>query len=176
MKVAVYIGRFQPFHYGHQAIVDHVRSLDYDKLLILVGTPTVYSDRNPIESYLVKYNLYTSLSKEDTVSDLVIRQLQDTDCNLQWVQTINSICSDLFPTAELHLVIHNKPSEAGKYGLEPDQFISDFILENSRIITGSIDLSNLDTPQINATDIRNAMSELLKLAPKQSLLNLLNAM
>jgi hypothetical protein len=75
-----------------------------------------------------------------------------------------------------HLVVHNKPSEAGKYGLQEGQFISDFILANSTKITGSIDLSSMETPLINATDIRNSMTELLKLAPKSSLQTLLAAL
>ena len=76
----------------------------------------------------------------------------------------------------LHLVTHNKPSEASKYGLPEGQFISDFILNNSTKITGSIDLSSMETPSINATDIRNSMTELLKLAPKSSLQALLEAL
>ena len=170
MKVAVYIGRFQPFHYGHQAIVDHVKSLGHQPFLI-IGSSIQTSDRNPIRPD----KLLNSFNRSDYFKEI----LYDHKSNVEWLrglETILSRFSRLYPLAKLHLVIHNKPSEAGKYGLEPDQFISDFILENSRIITGSIDLSNLDTPQINATDIRNAMSELLKLAPKQSLLNLLNAM
>lgn len=176
MKVAVYIGRFQPFHYGHKAIIDHLHSLQYDKILILVGTPTELSDRNPIEPHLVVYSIHASLCKEDLIFKLAIRQLRDNPSNSIWVKSIDDICSSTSQDAEFHLVVHNKPSEAGKYGLKPDQFISNFILENSSMITGSIDLSILDTPQINATDIRSTMSDLLKLAPKQSLLNLLNAL
>ena len=170
MKVAVYIGRFQPFHYGHQAIIDTIKSTGYHPLLI-IGSTKQPTDRNPIRPD----TLLNSFNKTDCFKEI----LYDTYSNLNWLRDFDVLLHRFrkqYPLAEFHLVIHNKPSEAGKYGLQPDQFISDFILENSSMITGFIDLSNLDTPQINATDIRNIMSNLLKLAPKQSLLNLLNAL
>lgn len=169
MKVAVYIGRFQPFHYGHKAIIDYLLSNEYLPY-ILIGTSNSTSTHNPISDYIVaqdfKYSYHWNY-------------LYDRPTNSEWLIEMGYTLDrfkERHPAAEFHLVIHNKPSEAGKYGLNPDQFISDFILENSSMFTGSIDLSTLDTPQINATDIRNTMSDLLKLAPKQSLINLLSAM
>ena len=170
--IALFIGRFQPFHYGHQAIIDYIRSLGYKKLLLLIGDSNETSERNPIEAHDVYSNIRSILR----ISFATVTLLEDENTNIEWVKTIDSICDDSFPDGEFHLVVHNKPSEAGKYGLQSDQFISDFILANSTKITDSIDLSSMETPSINATDIRNSMSELLKLAPKSSLQALLEAL
>ena len=165
--IAVFIGRFQPLHYGHQAIIEHLKSLGYP-VLVLIGEAETTSNKNPIDTY----DIYRQLSKYDVTRTI----LDDAATNEEWVKNIDFLCQNTDSKAEFYLVIHNKPSEAGKYGLPSGQFISDYILANSTKITGSIDLSSMETPPINATDIRNSMSELLKLAPKSSLQTLLEAL
>lgn len=171
MKVAVYIGRFQPFHYGHKAVIDELLK-QFDKVLILIGTSSTSSDRNPIPSSNVKdsiaFNYYRS-------SPIVYRYLFDKDSNFDWINSIDHLCSITFPEdTEFTLAIHNKPSEAGKYGLPSGTFISDYILSTSKIINSSVDMSSLSTLDIDATTIRETMRHLLALAPKVSLTNLLN--
>ena len=170
--IAVFIGRFQPFHYGHQAIIEHLVDLVY-RPHILVGVAKEKSTRSPINFKDTSRNL---LGKTYGDRIYIPRPLYDCDNNLSWVKQIDNTLLMYEKDSTFHLVIHNKPSEAGKYGLPEDQFISDFILTNSTKITGSIDLSSMETPSINATDIRNTMSELLKLAPKSSLQTLLTAL
>ena len=171
-KVAVYIGRFQPFHYGHKAIIDELITKGY-YVLVLIGTPSSKSDRNPIPPSVVRDTIMCQYKVTDPIA---FRYLHDKADNASWLQELEDICQKFSKVADFSLVIHNKPSEAGKYGLPEGQFISDFILTNSTKITGSIDLSSMETPSINATDIRNSMTELLKLAPKSSLQNLLAAL
>ena len=170
--IAVFIGRFQPFHYGHQAIMDHLVDLGYEPCM-LIGTPVEKTGRNPI-SFFKTYNSITGTSPVEW--SVISEPLYDCEDNHSWIKLIDDLLTMYMPATTFHLVIHNKPSEAGKYGLPSDQFISDFILANSTKITGSIDLSSMETPSINATDIRNTMSELLKLAPKSSLQTLLTAL
>lgn len=172
MKVAVYIGRFQPFHYGHQAIIEHIVKLGY-RPHILVGVSKLKTDRSPIKFKEVSLAL---LCKTYDDKYYLPRPLYDCNNNLSWVKQIDNTLNMCEKDSTFHLVVHNKPSEAGKYGLPEGQFISDYILANSTKITGSIDLSSMETPSINATDIRNSMTELLKLAPKSSLQTLLAAL
>ena len=167
--IAIFIGRFQPFHYGHQAIIDSLEATGYT-VVVVVGIPVKLSDRNPIDPTTVKDTIQAQFTHP-----LDIRFILDKDNNTEWIAALDYICSTLH-SDDLSLVVHNKPTEAGKYGLPEDQFISDFILANSTKITGSIDLSSMETPPINATDIRNSMTELLKLAPKSSLQTLLEAL
>ena len=170
--IAVFIGRFQPFHYGHQAIMDHLIDLGYEPCM-LIGTSKRRCERNP----LTFRKIYDQITGVCPIEWSVISEpLYDCDDNSTWVKLVDNLLTKHMPAATLHLVIHNKPSEAGKYGLPSDQFISDYILANSTKITGSIDLSSMETPSINATDIRNSMSELLKLASKSSLQTLLAAL
>ena len=170
--IAVFIGRFQPFHYGHQAIMDYLVDIGYEPCM-LIGTPVKKTDRNPISFF----KTYNSISGPSPIEWSIISEpLYDCDDNHSWVKLLDELLTKHIPANTFHLVVHNKPSEAGKYGLPENHFISDYILANSTKITGSIDLSSMETPSINATDIRNSMSELLKLAPKSSLQTLLEAL
>lgn len=171
-KVAVYIGRFQPFHYGHKAIIDELIAKGY-YVLVLIGTSPSKSDRNPISPSQVKNTLQYHYRRTDPIA---FRYLLDRDENCTWLRGLDHICHNFSSTANFSLVVHNKPSEAGKYGLKPDQFISDYILENSTIITSSIDMSYLKTPNIDATKIREQMRSLLELAPQFSLTSLLSSL
>ena len=170
--IAVFIGRFQPFHYGHQAIIDRSIELGYDPF-ILIGTPNQKNDKNPI-SFSSRFDQIVKTCRIKWRMRPV--PLYDCEKNSSWLKQIDDLLDEYLLDNTFHLVIHNKPSEAGKYGLPEDQFISDYILANSTKITGSIDLSSMETPSINATDIRNSMTELLKLAPKSSLKSLLDAL
>lgn len=170
--IAVFIGRFQPFHYGHQAIIDRTIELGYDPF-IFIGTPNQRNEKNPI-SFSTRYDQINKICRIKW--RCIPLPLYDCEKNSSWVKQIDDLLDEYLLDSEFHLVVHNKPSEAGKYGLPEDQFISDYILANSTKITGSIDLSSMETPSINATDIRNSMSELLKLAPKSSLQTLLAAL
>lgn len=170
--IAVFIGRFQPFHYGHQAIIEHIVKLGY-RPHILVGVAKSKTDRSPISFKETSLNL---LCKTYGGKYYLPRPLYDCNDNLSWVKQIDNTLNMYEKGSTFYLVVHNKPSEAGKYGLQEGQFISDFILANSTKITDSINLSSMETPSINATDIRNSMTELLKLAPKSSLQTLLEAL
>ena len=170
--IAVFIGRFQPFHYGHKAIIEYIVKLGYSPH-ILVGVDKSKTDRSPISFKEISLNL---LCETYGNKIYIPRPLYDCNDNLAWVKQIDNTLNIYEKDSTFHLVVHNKASEAGKYGLPKGQFISDFILVNSTKITGSIDLSSMETPSINATDIRNSMTELLKLAPKSSLQNLLEAL
>lgn len=172
MKVAVYIGRFQPFHYGHKAIIDELISKGY-YVLVLIGVPHSKSERNPISTANIKNTISFHYKKN---SPIAIRYLQDQNDNTTWLKGLDHICHAFSSTAEFSLAIHNKPSEAGKYGLKPDQFISEYILENSTMIDSSIDMSYLETPDINATTIREQVAALLKLAPHLSLASLIDSL
>ena len=152
--------------------MDYLVDIGYEPCM-LIGTSKRRCERNPL-TFRKIYDQITGICPiEWTVMPV---PLYDCDDNYTWVKQIDKILSEYALETEFNLAIHNKPSEAGKYGLPEDHFISDYILANSTKITGSIDLSSMETPSINATDIRNSMSELLKLAPKSSLQTLLEAL
>lgn len=171
-KVAVYIGRFQPFHYGHKAIIDELIAKGY-YVLVLIGTAPSKSDRNPIPTSVVRDTIMFHYRRTDPIA---FRYLHDKADNAIWLQGLDHICHNFSSISDFSLVIHNKPSEAGKYGLQPNQFISDYILENSTMINSSINMSYLKTPDIDATKIREQMRSLLELAPQFSLTSLLSSL
>lgn len=179
-KLAVYIGRFQPFHYGHKAIIDRLLKTDYH-VLVLIGAHRdgELNERNPIPPHLVSRQIKSFYFDESQFEDSMsvsTRLLYDQQDNLSWIKRIDSSLlsfQNSLPVQhrfdEISLVIHNKPSEAGKYGLEPDQYISDYILKNSKVITTSINLNHFKTPRVDATRIRMYLQHLLKWAPKSSI-------
>ncbi len=46
-KIAVFLGRFQPFHIGHMSIVEKIFA-DYDSLILIIGSSDKSgTDENP---------------------------------------------------------------------------------------------------------------------------------
>jgi len=166
--IAVFIGRFQPFHYGHQAIIDRLEATGHT-VIVVVGIPVKLSDRNPIGPTEVKDAIQASFNHP-----LDIRFILDKDDNSEWIESLDYICSTLH-SDDLSLVVHNKPTEAGKYGLPENDYFSDVILEESKYLKKAINLSKFKTKSIDATRIRLFLDKLLEWAPKHSIQTLLTA-
>lgn len=164
LKYGVFIGRFQPLHNGHLNIINHIKSLGYVPI-ILVGKSPNLDSKNPIPTREVLNALHNHLPYHN------IKMIMDHQNNLTWINTLDNILSNVSKTDSFTLFTHNKPTEAGKYGLEEGQFYSDLILKHSIKITDVIDLTNTFSSfnGASATFIRALISKALSLAPKESI-------
>lgn len=85
MKLAVVIGRFQPFHLGHLSIIDKAYK-EADKVLILVGSVNQLPDfRNPL-TYEERVLLLRASIDEDY--DCIIRPLKDEETDAAWIANV----------------------------------------------------------------------------------------
>lgn len=168
----VIIGRFQPIHMGHIKLIEHIISEGYIPVII-VG---ISSDKhkNPI---LARDNLNYIQS---LFTNAIVLPIKDHQDNISWIDNLDFILSSwrFDHRKSFTLFTHNKPSEAGKYGLKEGQFYSDLLLEHSSIIKNSVDLTpifpNFDGN--SATVIRNHLQQILTKAPKSSIELLLKHM
>ena len=101
----VFIGRFQPLHLGHQAVIDKALSMA-EKVIVLVGSANLgRSSRNPFtfaerrQMILQNYG-FADLDGDKSYQNLVIEPLDDIMYNdLEWVEqtqaTITKIVLDV---------------------------------------------------------------------------------
>lgn len=164
-KYGVFIGRFQPLHNGHIAIIEHIKSLGYVPAIIvgisLDKTKNLIAGREVV-NYI-----------QNLVPDAVVLPIADTTDNVSWIDSLDFILSSwkFDRSREFTLFTHNKPSEAGKYGLPEGQFYSDLIMKHSNLITDSIDLTKTFPNFMgkSATFIRALLKKALDVAPKSSI-------
>ena len=146
-KYGIYYGRFQPFHKGHQHVVDTIIK---DGLIpvILIGSPTEYNtEKNPYSFYERKAMI------RRVYHDIKIIPLFDIpNDNLAWAKNIEFIAEE-FCNSDAILYVHNKESERGKYGVPRDTFITDLINLPKRFVDDCPIVSH-----INATQIRECVN------------------
>lgn len=135
----VYIGRFQPFHLGHQAVVR--KALEQGKhLIILVGSANVpRSIRNPF-TYSERVDFILGECSELETSRITCLPLEDIVYNdTLWVQRVQEAVSSVTPTgASVGLIGHNKDSSSYYLSLFPTW--------------GNVNVDNVNG--IDGTDIR----------------------
>lgn len=79
----VFLGRFQPFHLGHQMIINEIIS-DGLKPLILIGVSKTTDKKNPF-SYIKRASMLLSAFYPGTLS---IDPMHDHPCNNEWARSI----------------------------------------------------------------------------------------
>jgi nicotinamide-nucleotide adenylyltransferase len=97
----LYIGRFQPYHLGHQAVM-HKIAEEVDEIIIVVGSAQVsHTPENPFTAGERMTMIYGAL--EDLRHRCYIMPLQDVDRNAVWVSHVRSM------TPAFDLVYSNNP-------------------------------------------------------------------
>jgi nicotinamide-nucleotide adenylyltransferase len=85
----LYIGRFQPYHLGHQAIIQEI-ALDVDEIVIVVGSAQVsHTLENPFTAGERLTMIYGAL--EELRDRCYIVPLPDVDRNAIWVSHLLSM-------------------------------------------------------------------------------------
>lgn len=135
----VYIGRFQPFHLGHQAVVR--KALEQGKqLIILIGSANVpRSIRNPFTFEERKEFILDECSELET-SRITCLPLEDIVYNdTLWVKRVQeSVAAIATPGSSVGLIGHNKDSSSYYLSLFPKW--------------GNVNVENVDG--IDGTNIR----------------------
>ncbi|MFB6150290.1 MAG: nicotinamide-nucleotide adenylyltransferase [Haloarculaceae archaeon] len=87
-----YIGRFQPFHNGHRAMVDHIVD-EVDELVLGIGSADIsHTTRNPFTAG-ERVMMCTKAVREFDLPTYVV-PIEDIDRNAVWVSHIRSMAPD----------------------------------------------------------------------------------
>jgi nicotinamide-nucleotide adenylyltransferase len=97
----LYIGRFQPYHLGHQAVIHKIVE-EVDEVVIAIGSAQVsHTPENPFTAVERMTMIYGAL--EDLRDRCYIIPLQDVDRNAVWATHVQSM------TPAFDLVYSNNP-------------------------------------------------------------------
>ncbi|PSQ31412.1 nicotinamide-nucleotide adenylyltransferase [Halobacteriales archaeon QS_9_67_15] len=89
MTRGFYIGRFQPFHNGHRAMVDHIVE-EVDELVLGIGSADAsHTTRNPFTAG--ERVMMVTKAVEDVAVPTYVVPIEDIDRNAVWVSHIMSM-------------------------------------------------------------------------------------
>jgi len=150
------MGRFQPFHLGHQAIVNEVL-LDGKIPIILVGsTNKTGTSKNPLSFNQVKKCIKLIYPNDK----IIIKGIEDNTDDI-WMQGIYDILENITDLKKVTFYYHNKKNDFYNFYYKGRSFSNkklNFIFEHDNLIsTKELRFPELDNFEINchATDIRN---------------------
>lgn len=101
MKRAFYIGRFQPYHYGHQSVIDLISS-EADEIILGIGSAQLsHDDENPFTAG--ERVLMITRALKDLNKPYYIIPIEDIKRNALWVSHVISM------TPPFDIVYANNP-------------------------------------------------------------------
>lgn len=115
--IAVYIGRFQPFHQGHLACVRHGLTIA-KRVLVLVGSINRDRDtRNPW-SYCERRTMIHSALSEDERQRVVIRGVRDYEEDANWLAAVNAVVDKIVDAPSARIALLGFKRDATSYYLD----------------------------------------------------------
>ncbi len=119
MSTGVIIGRFQPLHSGHTAVIKEALTV-FDRVLVIVGSANVpRTVKNPWTAAERKAMIYNAFSSTDT---LVVKEVDDNPDDVKWAQSLPALhnyegeeitliapCKDKATTEYLDWIISHNP-------------------------------------------------------------------
>jgi nicotinamide-nucleotide adenylyltransferase len=93
----LYIGRFKPYHLGHQAVLEEI-AREVDEIVIVIGSAQEsHGPENPFTSGERMEMIYAALGKGELRKRCIVTTLQDINRNSLWVSHLQSMvpCFDL---------------------------------------------------------------------------------
>ena len=122
---ALYIGRFQPYHLGHQAVIEKIAE-EVEEIVIVIGSAQdSHTTENPFTGGERMEMIYASLRECSLSERCVVTPLQDVQWNSIWVSHLQSM------VPRFDLVYSNNPlvvqliSEAGIAVRKPPMYQRD---------------------------------------------------
>lgn len=87
----LYIGRFQPYHLGHEAVLEEI-SQEMDEIVIAIGSAQEsHTVKNPFTAGERMEMIYSALRKIDLMSRCYVIPVQDINRNSVWVSHLQSM-------------------------------------------------------------------------------------
>lgn len=148
--IAVFIGRFQPFHNGHKNVIETALK-KADKVIVLCGSSnSIPNSRNPFTFYDRYWMIEGAFPAEIAERKLVIEPINDYPYDdTEWVNQIYDVVNGYLPRGNgkdrVALIGHNKDDSS--------YYLKKFPLWNSIDVKGV----NLDGSLIDATYIREVI-------------------
>lgn len=88
---ALYIGRFQPYHLGHQAVLEKIAK-EVEEIVIVIGSAQEsHTPENPFTGGERMEMIYAALDESDLRERCVVTPLQDIKRNSVWVSHLQSM-------------------------------------------------------------------------------------
>lgn len=150
--LAVFIGRFQPFHLGHLYAITEALKLAKDVLVLIGDTGGPRTVKNPWTFYERRDMIRSSLSREDG-KRVCIDQIFDHPSDTEWMAQIQSIVGQVAEEAKAEKIIligHDKDESSFYLKLFPQW---------KHIDTGYDELPNGLLKKYDATAIRKLIFE-----------------
>ena len=92
MTRGIYIGRFQPYHNGHHAMVDHIVD-EVDELVLGIGSADAsHTTRNPFTAG--ERVMMVTKAVEDVAVPTYVVPIEDIDRNAVWVSHLQSMAPE----------------------------------------------------------------------------------
>jgi nicotinamide-nucleotide adenylyltransferase len=87
----LYIGRFQPYHLGHQAVLDRIAE-EMEEIVIVIGSAQEsHTSENPFTAGERMDMIYAALESGDLWKRCFVVPLQDINRNSVWVSHLKSM-------------------------------------------------------------------------------------
>jgi nicotinamide-nucleotide adenylyltransferase len=87
----LYIGRFQPYHLGHQVVLEKIAK-EVEEIVIVIGSAQEsHTLENPFTGGERMEMIYAALSESDLRKRCVVTPLQDIKRNSVWVSHLQSM-------------------------------------------------------------------------------------
>ncbi len=150
-NIGVFVGRFQPLHYGHISIINQALR-ENELVIIIIGSKNVTNDRNPF-SYELRKSFITSYFDS---KQIIIDGIDDFGDDAKW-------CKELDTIIKRNVILDITECDFKLYGPKKDasteKYIN-YVLENS-IINKYVHSELLmdENISIDATTIRKYIKE-----------------
>ncbi|MFH0979888.1 MAG: pantetheine-phosphate adenylyltransferase [Candidatus Roizmanbacteria bacterium] len=131
-KVALLIGRFQPFHKGHLYLVK--KTLEKaDKLVFGIGSTSIYDENNPLD-YETRRKIIKAVAYKEKIEDRVIKiiPLEDFFNDKKWLNNVKKQVGD-FDLVVGNNEWTNKIMEKAGYHVKRFPYYKRYLYEGWRI-------------------------------------------
>ncbi|MDD1760884.1 MAG: nicotinamide-nucleotide adenylyltransferase [Methanothrix sp.] len=110
---ALYIGRFQPYHLGHQAVLEKI-ALEVEEIVIVIGSAQEsHTPENPFTGGERMEMIYGALSECSLQDRCYVTPLQDIQRNSVWVSHLQSMVPSFEAVYSNNPLVVQLISEAG---------------------------------------------------------------
>jgi len=122
---ALYIGRFQPYHLGHQVVLEKIAK-EVEEIVIVIGSAQEsHTPENPFTGGERMEMIYAALSESDLRERSVVTPLQDIKRNSVWVSHLQSMVPHFDVVYSNNPLVVQLISEAGIQIRKPPMYRRD---------------------------------------------------